>query len=475
MADSSSSVVPGDVEWLPGPGGTRLLRIHPPSPEPPALVLRLAGGEETRLEAGPGPHTQYQLPGELDWEKAWLVWPDGTRAAIPAPHGREAQVIELRPRRFRPTHSGATAASSPPAPSITTTPHGEPAASSHPAAPGGPMAPADSSHPAASGGPMAPPDSSHPAASGGPMAPPDSSQPAAPGGPMAPAESSHPAAPGAAPTGPADPIAPPAGESVSRARADRTHLARRRGATPARLRARPRLGHAIRRRPAGPSWTTPPQLAPPAEGEAEWQERGDYVARELAQASAALARAREGERLTREAVLTALASARADLRAVRAARDADASRSPRSAANWRRNATPTPSRGAASEPLPTPWPRRAPSSPRREKRPTLRGRRAARPGRRSPTPVAMPRWHAPRRPRCAPRSRPSARPASAPKPGCASSTTAPACSSAPPTSITTPPASATRSNSSAAPAAGRSRRGRRPPPARGGQAPPRRP
>ena len=325
MAESSSSVVPGDVEWLPGPGGTRLLRIHPPSPEPPALILRVAGGEETRLEAGPGPHTQYQLPGELDWEKAWLVWPDGTRAAIPAPHGREAQVIELRPRRFRPTHSGATAASSPPAPSVTTTPDGEPAASSHPAAPGGPMAPADSSHPAAPGGPMAPPDSSHPAASGGPMAPPDSSQPAAPGGPMAPADSSHPAAPGAAPTGPADPIAPPAGESVSGpAPTEPTSPDVAARLPPGFVRV-PASVTPFEGGPAGPSWTTPPQLAPPTEGEAEWQERGDDVARELAQASAALARAREGERLTREAVLTALASARADLRAVRAARDADAS------------------------------------------------------------------------------------------------------------------------------------------------------
>ena len=102
MAESSSSVVPGDVEWLPGPGGTRLLRIHPPSPEPPVLILRVAGGEETRLEAGPGPHTEYEIPGELDWDAAWLVWPDGSRAAIPAPHGREAQVIELRPTALPP-------------------------------------------------------------------------------------------------------------------------------------------------------------------------------------------------------------------------------------------------------------------------------------------------------------------------------------------------------------------------------------
>ena len=88
MAESSSSVVPGDVEWLPGPGGMRLLRIHPPSPEPPVLILRDAGGEESRFEAVPGPHTEYQLPGELDWDTAWLAWPDGSRATIPGPPRR---------------------------------------------------------------------------------------------------------------------------------------------------------------------------------------------------------------------------------------------------------------------------------------------------------------------------------------------------------------------------------------------------
>ena len=83
MAESSSSVLPGDVEWLPGPGGTRLLRIHPPSPQPPALILRGADGAETRFDAGPGPHTEYEIPSSLDWETAWLAWPDGSRASIP--------------------------------------------------------------------------------------------------------------------------------------------------------------------------------------------------------------------------------------------------------------------------------------------------------------------------------------------------------------------------------------------------------
>src|SRR5687768_12454643 len=107
MAESSSSVMPGDVEWLPGSGGMRLLRIHPPSPEPPVLILRGADGAETRFHAGRGPHTEYEIPGSLDWEAAWLAWPDGSRAAIPAPHGGAAQVIELRPRRFRPSSSEA--------------------------------------------------------------------------------------------------------------------------------------------------------------------------------------------------------------------------------------------------------------------------------------------------------------------------------------------------------------------------------
>src|SRR3954453_10429935 len=98
MAESSSSALPGDVEWLPGPGGSRVLRI-PASPEPPALILRDAEGAEERIEAGPGPGTAYAIPDALDWSTAWLQWPDGTRVTIPPPHGPDAEVIELRPRR----------------------------------------------------------------------------------------------------------------------------------------------------------------------------------------------------------------------------------------------------------------------------------------------------------------------------------------------------------------------------------------
>ena len=210
MAESSSSVLPGDVEWLPGPGGSRLLRIHPPSPEPPALILRTADGAESRFEAGSGPQTEYEIPGELDWDSAWLAWPDGTRTAIPAPHGRAAQVIELRPRRFRPS------------------------------------ADADGSD---------------------------------------------------------APLPLPRGFVRVPASIPRSDAAA----------------------PAGPAWTTPPQLADSTGGEGEWRDHREGVERELAQAAGAIARAREGERLAREAVLTALTAARADLRAVRAARDADAS------------------------------------------------------------------------------------------------------------------------------------------------------
>ena len=100
MAESSSPALPGDVEWLPGPGGTRALRIHPAAGDPPTLILRLAGGGERRIErARPSSRSR----AELDWTAAWLQWPDGTRVALPLPHGPHAEVIQLRPRRFART------------------------------------------------------------------------------------------------------------------------------------------------------------------------------------------------------------------------------------------------------------------------------------------------------------------------------------------------------------------------------------
>src|SRR3954452_9140912 len=99
MADPSSPALSGDVEWLPRPGGSRVLRLHPPTPDPPALILSEAGGGERRIEAAAGPSTDYEVPGTLDWTAAWLQWPDGTRARVRPPHGSDADVIELRPRR----------------------------------------------------------------------------------------------------------------------------------------------------------------------------------------------------------------------------------------------------------------------------------------------------------------------------------------------------------------------------------------
>ena len=210
MAESSSPALPGDVEWLPGPGGAGVLRIEPAASDPPALVLRLAGGGERRIEAR---GAQYVIPGEVDWSAAWLQWPDGTQVVLPLPHGPHAEVIQLHPRRFAPT---------------------EEAPSSRWRSPGD---------------------------------------------------------------------------------------ARRRrsaGAVPGRT-APDDLS-------AAPAWTTPPQLPDSSqEAEAVWREHGDGLRRELAEAADSIARARDGERSARDAVLTALAAARADLRAARAAREADAS------------------------------------------------------------------------------------------------------------------------------------------------------
>jgi len=179
MAESSTSALPGDIEWLPGPGGARRLRVTPPLADPPVLVLRATGGEE-RIPARPGPHTEFEIPASLDWSAAWLQWPDGTRAAVEPPHGR---VIELRPRRE-------------PAPSVERWPV---------------------------------------------------------------------------------------------------------------------------------DWTTPPGMEERDDAAGAWRARQAELERELSAAASAITRAREGERAARDAVLSALAAARADLRAVRAAREADRS------------------------------------------------------------------------------------------------------------------------------------------------------
>ena len=112
MAEPFSPASPGDVEWLPGPGGARALRIDPAAADPPTLILRLAGGAERRIEASAA---EFVIPTELDWTAAWLQWPDGTRAALPLPHGPHAEVIQLHPRRFARTDATPRSTAAPPA------------------------------------------------------------------------------------------------------------------------------------------------------------------------------------------------------------------------------------------------------------------------------------------------------------------------------------------------------------------------
>ena len=74
------------------------------------------------------------------------------------------------------------------------------------------------------------------------------------------------------------------------------------------------------------SWADPPGAFSGSvfEAEAVWTAKRAELERELTRAAEAIARAEHGERAAREAVLTALAAMRADLRAAHAARAADA-------------------------------------------------------------------------------------------------------------------------------------------------------
>src|SRR4051794_18078104 len=78
--------------------------------------------------------------------------------------------------------------------------------------------------------------------------------------------------------------------------------------------------------PATRSWADPPGAFSGSvfEAEATWTAKRAQLERELGRAAEAIARAEQGERAARDAVLTALAGMRADLRAARAARAADA-------------------------------------------------------------------------------------------------------------------------------------------------------
>ena len=131
MAEPTPTPSPGPAvafaEWLPALGGSRLLRVHggAPTPEPPTLVLTLAGAEH-RIE--PRSQSRFTRPGE--WRASYLIaaehahagstvpaleWPDGTRLTLPEPPSQpRAEVIEpsvltsLRARRAGGTPEPAT-------------------------------------------------------------------------------------------------------------------------------------------------------------------------------------------------------------------------------------------------------------------------------------------------------------------------------------------------------------------------------
>ena len=355
MASSSSPVLPGDVEWLPGAGGARLLRIHPASPSPPVLILR-CGGEERRIEAAA---SEYVIPAALDWSAAWLQWPDGTRAAVPAPHGTQAEVIELRPWRSRseavPTMRADAVRERPATPAeAATNGHRRPrragrrdlARSRARDAGRGrfagrrPGARARSAQrpvrrPSLAGtrrpvrrpslaGTRRPVWRSSLAGTRRPLytwRPAGIRRPvcrATLAGTRRPLYTWRAAGPASFATRRRDAFARPVGLTARRA-------ARADGANDVRT------GEDAPRASPGPDgapwWASPPPLTTRAaeDPEAVWSERHGDLARDLAAAAAALGRARLGERTARDAVLVALASTRADLRAARAARAADLS------------------------------------------------------------------------------------------------------------------------------------------------------
>ena len=102
MAESSSSALPGGVEWLPTLGGAHLLRVDVRG-APPVLVLHTKQGSEQRIEPGPQARfdgtTTYMVPAGIMWSRASLAWPDGTRAVLPS----QADVIALPRRRVEPS------------------------------------------------------------------------------------------------------------------------------------------------------------------------------------------------------------------------------------------------------------------------------------------------------------------------------------------------------------------------------------
>ena len=292
------------AEWLPALGGSRLLRVHGAAPggTAPALVLDTPSGEhrvEPRAQARfTRPHewrTSYLIASEVvaaGWSGTTLQWPDGTRISLPEPSEPGAQVIDptvlttLRARRF------PREADTEDAPHVDEPPRGV----------AGPEDARDRAEPSrAVAEPDHAPDRAEPSrAVAEPDHAPDRAEPS-----RAVAEPDH--APDRAE--PSRAVAGPAASAV--------------GLDPA-------ASALSRSSPAAPvaprAWTDPPDAFGRSvfEAEAVWTAKRAELERELARAAESIARAQQGEREAREAVLSALAAMRADLRAASAARAADA-------------------------------------------------------------------------------------------------------------------------------------------------------
>jgi hypothetical protein len=332
MVEFPTSAHPGDptlpvvdaVEWLPSLGGARLLRVRGRSTTEacPTLVLH-ADAHEHRLRTRFEPRFtrdadwrgSYLVTPDLiaaGWTAAWLEWPDATRIDLPdvspSAGAAVADADVLAERRARRTGSaapewGGFAAPEEPGPAGLAAPSVDAPATEH-AGEIGETSPLDGAEVSEPGLPRSTPLPS-PEGAGEPATPARADVPS-------PEEVAEPTTPDrAVASSPGD-----AGEPVS---PDRPPVG---AASPVTL---PRGTGAI----ASPAaaWTALPAgaFAEASHGETEWRARRAALDGELSRAAEAIARARDGERAAKDAVLTALAGARADLRAVRAAREADAS------------------------------------------------------------------------------------------------------------------------------------------------------
>ncbi|WP_156027760.1 hypothetical protein [Candidatus Solirubrobacter pratensis] len=310
MADPTPSTLPGRpagpavefAEWLPALGGSRLLRVHgeAPTSTAPTLVLNTPTGEQriapratSRFTRAQEWRASYLIAPELvtaGWSETTLEWPDGIRLALPDPPVEpRAEVIDpsvlasLRALRFpRPTESPAPAAP----PTSHDTASAVPEAPAPRATAPAPSLPGDAALEAPSPAAGAAPEAAAPS----PVAP-AAPSPAIDGAPAVPAPDAPLSDTSAAPAGHIEPF------------------------------QRASLGSAAR------SWADPPDIFAGSvfEAEAVWTAKRAELERELGRAAEAIARAAEGERAARDAVLAALAGVRADLRAARAARAADQS------------------------------------------------------------------------------------------------------------------------------------------------------